>query len=192
MSDRSMSLSARRARPAALPGGGPDIGLLYHQHHGWLFNWLRRKLLCPQDAADLSHDTFVRLITGAPPQLVEPRAYLLVIASRLLINRNQRQRIEREALHSVAVLLEGRDRRGPEQVVGARDLLSRVLHLLLEELPEKPRRAFLLARLDGLGYRAIGERLGVSESSVKQYLARCLAHCHERLYDALEQGARHE
>ncbi|MCQ6263640.1 sigma-70 family RNA polymerase sigma factor [Alloalcanivorax profundimaris] len=189
MTSRSLSVPRRRDTAGASSGAMPDIGLLYHEHHGWLFNWLRRKLLSPQDAADLSHDTFLRLITGGPARIHEPRAYLLVIASRLLINRNQRQRIEREALYSVAVLLEGTDRRGPEQVAGARDLLSRVLHLLLEELPDKPRRAFLMARLEGLSYRAIGERLAVSESSVKQYLARCLAHCHWRLHDALEQGA---
>ncbi len=188
MAQRSLPMSGRLGTLAAPSNEAPDIGLLYHEHHGWLLNWLRRKLLCPQDAADLSHDTFVRLITGAPAKLVEPRAYLLVIASRLLINRHQRERIERDALYTVAVLLEGTDQRGPERVTNARDLLSRVLHLLLEELPEKPRKAFLLARLEGLSYRAIAERLDVSESSVKQYLARCLAHCHWRLYDALEAG----
>ena len=60
-----------------------------------------------------------------------------------------------------------------------------VLRLLVDELPEKPRRAFLLARLEGLTYRQIARRLSVSESSVKQYLAKAFAHCHARLYDSL-------
>ena len=170
-----------------LPHCQDEVGDLYAAHHGWLTHWLHRRLRCPQDAADLSHDTFLRLILGDQPldALREPRAYLLVIASRLLINRHHRKQVEEEALRQVAVLLERHDQRGPAETAAARDLLVSVLKLLVDELPEKPRRAFLLARLEGLSYRQIARRLEVSESSVKQYLARALAHCHARLYDSL-------
>ena len=40
-----------------------------------------------------------------------------------------------------------------------------------------------MAKVDGLSYRTIAERLGVSESSVKQYLSKALVHCHARLYE---------
>ena len=164
---------------------------LYLDHHGWLLGWLRRKLGCPHDAADLSHDTFMRLLRGGHgPGLREPRAYLLVIANRLLINRHRRRKVEEEALRQVAVLLERHERRGPAETVVARDLLAQVLLLLTEELPEKPRQAFLMARVEGLSYRVIAARLEVSESSVKQYLARVLAHCHGRLYDSLAEDGR--
>ena len=65
------------------------------------------------------------------------------------------------------------------------ELLRQVLLMLSEELEEKPRRAFLLARLEGLSYADIAAELQVSESSVKQYLAKALAHCHGRLYGHL-------
>jgi len=162
---------------------------VYREHHGWLYQWLWRRLHCPHEAADLSHDTFLRLIVSErPARLREPRAYLLVIASRLLVNRHHRRRVEAEALRQVALLLEGRDTRGPAETATAQDLLARVLRLLTEEMPEKPRQAFLMARVEGLRYRDIAERLDVSESSVKQYLAKTLAHCHARLYDSLERG----
>jgi len=164
------------------------ISEIYAEHHGWLQGWLRRRLGCPDDAAELSHDTFVRLITGeSAASLREPRAYLLVIANRLMINRLRRRTVEDEALRQVALLVEARESRGPEQTATARDLLAHVLMLLSEELPEKPRRAFLMARVEGRSYRAIAARLGVSESSVKQYLARALAHCHARLHDSLDR-----
>ena len=146
--------------------------------------WLRGKLGCPHNAADLSHDTFLRLLLGADPdELREPRAFLLVIANRLLINRKRRARVEEDALRQIAVLLRSSEQRCPAETVMARDLLAQVVLLLAEELPEKPRRAFLMARIEGLSYREIASRLAVSESSVKQYLARALAHCHARLYD---------
>jgi len=167
------------------------VSRIYADHQGWLVGWLKRRLGCPDDAADLSQDTFIRLLNGEDPaRLREPRAYLLVIANRLLINFTRRRRVERDALAQVALLLDREDRRGPATTAAARDLLAQVLLLLTEELPEKPRRAFLMARVDGLGYRAIAARLGVSESSVKQYLAKALARCHERLYDSLAQDAR--
>ena len=55
MTSRSLSVPRRRDTAGASSGAMPDIGLLYHEHHGWLFNWLRRKLLSPQDAADHAH-----------------------------------------------------------------------------------------------------------------------------------------
>lgn len=162
---------------------------LYLDHQGWLRGWLRGKLSCPHDAADLVHDTFLRVLTsGEQTALREPRAYLLVIANRLLINRYRRRRVEEEALRQIAVVSERHDNRSPATIVAARDLLAHVLRLLMEELPDKPRRAFLMARVDGMSYRAIAQRLAVSESSVKQYLTRALAHCHARLYDTLEGG----
>ncbi|WZB75780.1 sigma factor [Achromobacter insuavis] len=37
---------------------------LYAEHHGWLRSWLRRKLGCPEQAADLAQDTFLRVLTS--------------------------------------------------------------------------------------------------------------------------------
>ena len=48
---------------------------------------------------------------------------------------------------------------------------------MLNTLPLKVRRAFLLSRLDGLSYREIAAELGVSERMVKKYMARAMLHC---------------
>lgn len=37
---------------------------LYCEHHGWLFGWLRIKLGCAQNAADLAQDTFARILNA--------------------------------------------------------------------------------------------------------------------------------
>lgn len=163
-----------------------DIGCLYQQHQPWLFNWLRGKLGCPDDAGDMSQDTFLRLLSADISGLREPRAYLLVIANRLLINRYRRIKVEAEVLQQVAHLAETCNEKGPAEIVAARDLLHRVLLMLSEELPEKPRKAFLMARIDGKSYQQIAKQLDVSESSVKQYIAKALMHCHKRLYDAFD------
>ncbi|WP_033388268.1 sigma factor, partial [Pseudomonas psychrophila] len=38
------------------------VEVLYLDHHSWLTGWLRSKLGCPQSAADLAQDTFMRLL----------------------------------------------------------------------------------------------------------------------------------
>lgn len=160
-----------------------DAHTLYRNHHGWLLGWLRKKLRCPQDAADLAHDAFLRVLSGSDISVLkEPRAYLLVVANRLLINRYNRLEIEAEALQQVAVLMADLEERDPESVVAIRQLLAKVLGLLTDELPKPVRQAFLFARVDGLSYAEIALQLKVSESSVKQYLAKALAHCHARLF----------
>ncbi|VVN67965.1 sigma-70 family RNA polymerase sigma factor [Pseudomonas fluorescens] len=165
-----------------------SLSELYRGHHGWLFGWLRKKLGCPDNAADMAHDTFVKLLgLDVLPTLQEPRAYLLVAANRLLINQYHRRQVEAETLRSMAVLLD-QQAQGPEQINAVHQLLGKVLLLLLEELEEKPRKAFLMARVDGCSYAEIARHLQVSESSVKQYLAKSLAHCHARLFDALPEG----
>jgi len=163
------------------------VGDLYHEHHPWLSTWLGKKMGCSYDAADLSHDTFLKLINSKDvANLREPRAYLLVIANRLMINRYRRKSVEKEVLQQVALIVEDSEKRGPAEVALSQDLLAKILSLLIEELPEKPRRAFLMARVDGMTYSQIAKKLNVSQSSVKQYLAKVLAHFHARLY-SLEQ-----
>ncbi|WP_328189315.1 sigma-70 family RNA polymerase sigma factor [Marinobacter sp. OP 3.4] len=179
-----MSVGSQDTPPPdyAIPHEG-DVGSLYRDHQPWLLNWLKGKLGCPSDAGDMSQDTFLRLLTVDLSVLREPRAYLLVIANRLMINRHRRRHLEADVLQQVAHTMESGNHKGPAEIVAARDLLHQVLLMLTEELPEKPREAFLLARTEGLSYRQIARRLDVSESSVKQYISKALVHCHARLYD---------
>ena len=48
---------------------------------------------------------------------------------------------------------------------------------MLDGLSRKARAAFLLSQLEGLTYAEIAERLMVSVSSVKKYVARATEHC---------------
>jgi len=71
----------------------------------------------------------------------------------------------------------------PEQIMQAVQALDAISRML-DGLAAKPRRAFLLSRLDGLGHAEIAAELGVSASMVKQYLASALGHCYRVLYPA--------
>ena len=63
-----------------------SVQTLYSDHHGWLHAWLRSKLGNAADAADLAHDTFVRLLQRREHlQLNTPRAFLRTVARGLVI-----------------------------------------------------------------------------------------------------------
>ncbi|QEY71990.1 sigma-70 family RNA polymerase sigma factor [Pseudomonas denitrificans (nom. rej.)] len=154
------------------------ISELYQHHHGWLQGWLRRRLGCHEQAADLAQDTFTRLL-GSRRVLDarEPRAYLTTVAKGLMINWFQRQSLERAYLEALANLPEELAP-SPEQ----RYLVLETLHevdALLARLPEPVRQAFLLAQIEGLKYEAIAQRLGVSLGSVKRYMQQAFRHCLE-------------
>ena len=150
---------------------------LYRDHRSWLENWLRQRMGNAWDAADLSQDTFVRVLASAQPlaDLREPRAYLLTVGKRLLSNFYSRRSLEQAYLDALAQLPED-SVPSPEQ----RWLLLETLQALdelLDGLPAVVRRAFLWSQLEGLGYREIAERLKVSERTVKRYMAQAYEHC---------------
>lgn len=161
---------------------------LYVAHHGWLRGWLMGRLRCGFTAADLTQDTFVNLMEQpAPPVLRQPRAFLQVVASRLMINRFRRMTIEAEVLRTIGWMAENEQAASAEDVASTRQLLGQVLAMLVDELDVKSRTAFLMARVDGNSYREIAAHLGVSETRVKQYLAKVLLHFHTRMASAAAQ-----
>ncbi|THF66172.1 sigma-70 family RNA polymerase sigma factor [Pseudothauera nasutitermitis] len=155
----------------------PDsIDALYRDHHGWLQGWLRRKLGCGHQAADLAQDTFVSLL-ARPCQPDEPRAYLLTIARRLVFETWRRRDLERAWLAQLATLPEACAPSEEERAIVLEALLA--IDALLDGLSPKARRAFLLSQLEGLTHARIAEELGVSVSRVRQYIAQALARCYE-------------
>ncbi len=150
---------------------------LYRDHRGWLESWLRRRMGNGCDAADLSQDTFLRILASSQriADLQEPRAYLLTVGKRLLSNFYQRRSLEQAYLNALALLPED-SVPSPEQ----RWLLLETLQALdelLDGLPTAVRRAFLWSQLEGLGYQQIAERLRVSERTIKRYMAQAYEHC---------------
>ena len=159
------------------------IDTLYREHHGWLFVWLRKKLGCPHHAADLAHDTFIRILSLThAPCLHEPRAYLTITAKRLIIDQARRRQIEQSYLAELALAAETmRNFPSPVEILAVVEALTQI-SAALDGLAEKPRLAFLLHYLDGQTHAAIASQLGVSTRMVQKYLARALVHCHQASY----------
>ena len=68
----------------------PSVEALYCDHHRWLRSWLLHRLGNAADAADLAHDTFLRLLgkTVFPRfgSVGEARAYLRTVGHALCVD----------------------------------------------------------------------------------------------------------
>lgn len=165
-----------------------QIHALYSDHHGWLLTWLRRKLGCAHSAQDVAQETFVRVLRNLRAEtleltgLAEPRAFLVTTATRLLIDDSRRRAIERGYTRALALQLDD------EAAVPSAEQLHEIVETLsliarmLDGLAEKPRAAFLMYRLDELPQAEIAQRLGVSVSMIKQYVAQVMLHCYSIRY----------
>jgi RNA polymerase sigma factor (sigma-70 family) len=161
------------------------VNTLYCEHRGWLFNWLRRKLGSSDNAADLTQDTFLRIIASRDTLLGirEPRAFLVTTANRLMADRARRKLIEDAYLQELALAAAHQaGHPSPEQILETVQALTQI-EAVLDGLANKPRQAFLLHYLDGETQQQIANQLGVSERMVRKYLVQALTHCHVLLDD---------
>lgn len=152
---------------------------LYSSHHGWLYGWLRKKLGCAHNAADVAQDTFLRIIASrdALIGMQEPRAYLTTTAKRLMLDRARRQLIEQAYLSELALAAETiASYPDPEEILLAVEALEQISNALLKA-SDNARNAFLLHYLDGQTHAEVATQLGVSTRMVQKYLVQALVKC---------------
>ncbi|MGE8611705.1 MAG: RNA polymerase sigma factor [Achromobacter veterisilvae] len=155
---------------------------MYREHHAWLFALVRRHAGGhPADAWDLVQDTFERLLRQTYlEQRGWSRGYLATIARRLLIDRHRRRALEAAYLAALA--------QQPEPLSPSPEMLAQVSQQLLavcavlDRMPPRMRRVFLLARLQGLSYEAIADRLKLTVNVVQ----KDMVHAWQRLYHTLD------
>ncbi|MBN9475951.1 MAG: RNA polymerase subunit sigma [Bordetella sp. SCN 67-23] len=153
-----------------------SLHALYQDHQGWLQGWLRKKLGNALDAADLVHDTYLRVLSRHElGHIREPRSYLATVAHGLMVNHLRRRDLERAYLETLAQLPEPLTP-SPEARAMALEALYEI-DAMLDGLPAPVRRAFLLCQLEGMTHAEIAKVLRVSVCSVRLYIGRALRQC---------------
>lgn len=162
---------------------------LYSGHHHWLRTWLQRKLRCSFNAEDIAHETFLRLLRrGGLDQILEPRALLTTTATRLIIDDSRRREVE-QAYTEVYLAQHGGDTAPSAESMAMAVQAVRHLAEVIDRLPAKAGQAFLMSTFDGMAHAEIAAVLRVSESAIKQYIAKALLACHDVLAESAWEGA---
>ena len=151
----------------------------FFEHYEELIGTWTRRLRNRQQAEDLAHDTFVRVLETTASQVEQPRAYLHQTARNIAVDAYRRED-RREAM-----ALEAFDQRqphsgDPEHFMHAIQLADSI-ERALAELPLNCRRIFIWQKIEGLTQQEIAERLGLSKNMVEKYMIRTLRHLRDRL-----------
>lgn len=162
-----------------------DLRRLFQRHAREIDRFLRRRGHSAETAADLTQDTFVRLMTAAPRAAEgNPRAYLHQVARNLSLDLYRRERLAPRAELSEEAFRNLPDAAPTaESVVYDRQRLA-IVERALMELPERTRRAFVLHQLGERTLGAVGQEIGLSTSRTWTLIRQAYRHLRARLNEA--------
>lgn len=148
---------------------------LYLRHFGELCAFIFRRVGCREMAAELTHDTFVRVMCYEADEPVKnSRALLYRIAGNLAIDHHRANSIRPECIddfHENEQL--ATDLHDPSRVACARQTLN-MLRMGIEGLPPQCRRAFVLHKFEGRSHVEIAAEFGITRNAVEKLLIRAL------------------
>ena len=157
---------------------------LFNEHHRRIYRYCLRQLGSPEEAEDAVQATYLNacrsLKDGFEPEAAQ--AWLFKVAHNVCLTRQRssyrRARVERpQDLQAVQDLVAAPETPGDE-LFGLDEALA--------ELPEQQRQAILLREWQGLSYREVAAKLGLSQAAVETLIFRA----RRSLASSLEQPAR--
>lgn len=146
------------------------------------------RIKCPEAAADLTQETFLRFqkfVSATPPD--NARALAFGIAVNLATDYQRKMKVHQRIMvdaETESGPFGATDEAGPERVAIAQQQLQLVT-AALDELTAECRTAFVLHSMDGLTQEQIAKRLGISTSKVYRLLVKAMSHCQSRLNRSL-------
>ena len=157
---------------------------LFHEHHRRLYAYCLRQLGSPEEAEDAVQATYLNacrsLMAGFEPEIAQ--AWLFKVAQNVCLTRQRST--WRRARHE-----RPQDLQEVQDFVAAPELQADELFGLddaLAGLPEQQRRAILLREWQGLSYREVAAKLGLTQAAVETLIFRA----RRSLASALEQPAK--
>ncbi|HEC54836.1 MAG TPA: sigma-70 family RNA polymerase sigma factor [Gammaproteobacteria bacterium] len=150
----------------------------FFEHYEELIRTWTRRLRNRQEAEDLAHDTFVRVLEAKSVQVEQPRAYLHQTARNIAVDAYRRE--DRREAMELGALDQTPPSGDPEHFMHAIQLADSI-EQALAELPLNCRKIFIWQKIEGLTQQEIAERLGLSKNMVEKYMIRTLRHLRDRL-----------
>lgn len=150
---------------------------VYEKVSGELYRFVYHRYGPENNPTDIVQESFLKLWDSC--KKVTPdnaRAFLYRVARNFTLNQIARANTERKNT-------EYDDSKGvysPQEILEGSEFANR-LQLVLDNLPEKQREAFLLNRVEGLKHREIAEMLGISQKAVEKRIYKAASHVYTQL-----------
>jgi RNA polymerase sigma factor (sigma-70 family) len=160
---------------------------LFREHNEALVRFLALRLRSQQEAKEVAQEAYVRLLKLDQPGAVGfLRAFLFKTAANLAVDRIRHEQMARRIAQESKFFEELSVQPTPEQSATDAQELT-LAERLLDELPPKCRRAFLLHKVYGLDFADIAKQMGLGERMVRTYVCRAVLFCRAGL-DAARSG----
>ncbi|EMC2289016.1 sigma-70 family RNA polymerase sigma factor [Salmonella enterica] len=154
------------------------------KHYVGLVRYLTAKLQDRNQAADVAHDAYIRVLeTRGHMSLEFPQAFLYRTALNLTVDLHRRRVARRaESLDDVQDIAaeESLLMQAPQESLYHLQRVE-ILQRALNELQENTRQAFLLRKLDGLGHDEIAAQMGISKAMVEKHIVNAMKFCRVRV-----------
>jgi RNA polymerase sigma factor (sigma-70 family) len=130
---------------------------------------------CRATAEDLMQDSWVKIENATVDGAIEnPAGFITKVVKTTVAGHIRKERRRAEIDAEVSDLLwDDADEISPERILIGRENLA-AAHTVLNGLPERTRRIFLMNRIERKSHRLIAEELGVSEETVYYHIRRAL------------------
>ena len=172
-SDTELLLAARTSSDA--------FGVFYERHVASVLAFFRRRVPGPEEAFDLTAETFAAALASVPrfePGPEPPRAWLFAIARHKLSEALRSSRIQDEARRALAMQPIQLD----DEAIEILEMTARAgAVVLLETLAPDQRDAVKARHLEERGYAEIAAELRCSESVVRKRVSRGLGALYAQL-----------
>lgn len=147
---------------------------IFHSYNAKIFPVAMRLVKSQGEAEEIVQEVFLRLWLHREklPEIKNPGAWLISIASNLALTHLRHKAVQQRHHPRIQEEGEGSDLL-VEETLQAREV-GRWIHEAVEMLPPSRREVFLLSRNQGYSRREIAEKLGISESTVKNQLNAAL------------------
>lgn len=150
------------------------IEAVYRAEAPRLTRMLRGRLRGADDARDILHDAFARLVGSRPgTALHNPEAYLQRIIRNLLIDRSRRS-AKKPAHLPITDEMEFAVPPDQEYAIEVSQMREQY-RAIVAALPPRTRQVFLLHRVDELQYIEIAARLEISVRTVEWHISEALS-----------------
>lgn len=152
-----------------------------------IFRLALRITLDRAEAEDIVQDTLIRVWNKRDEwaNVDSAEAYCLTIAHNLAIDRSQK--MEARSVELTSETQEMPDALTPEKEL-ERDEQLRLVHRLINGLPEKQRTIIQLRDIEGKSYKEIADILEISEEQVKVNLFRARQHIKSKMTEINNYG----
>jgi len=164
--------------------GRSGVTAAFVESGSFLKRFLARFLSRQQDIEDVAQEAYLRAyITEQRESIEQPKAFLFRVARNLALTRlSRKSRQITDYIEEAGDNIVAETAAACDEEVEAQQMFG-IYCEAVASLPEKCRQVFLLRKVHGLSHKDIGERMGLSISSVEKYLREGILTCQAHLRD---------